>query len=349
MIDHRNLRSWIRPALARALYLVGALHLLLWIRLRNRAVVLMYHRVIDGQDRHKAYSHPGIIVETSTFERHLRFLRRHMHVASLGEFRDRMVNRRPFAPRTCLITFDDGWQDNYTHAFPLLAGHGLPATIFLTSGFVGTGRRFWQESLAHSLFVALQGADDGEATTRGEILAKLGLDASSLRPDESGKARIRENVSRAKHFPEQEREDLVNEASRMAGGQARPAAHIDSFLTWAHVREMAAGGIEFGSHTVNHKLLTTIPPDEVEEEVRASKLGIEKELGEKVVAFSYPNGNCDAESRRIVADNGFDLAFGTEPGLVDPADDRYAIKRINIHQGAASSIPLLMATIAGIL
>ena len=135
---------------------MGALHLLLWIRLRNRAVVLMYHRVIDREDRDKAYSHPGIIVETSTFERHLRFLRTHFHVASLREFRDRMISGRPFAKRTCLITFDDGWQDNYTHAFPLLAKHELPATIFLTSGFVGTGRRFWQESLAHSLFVALE-------------------------------------------------------------------------------------------------------------------------------------------------------------------------------------------------
>jgi peptidoglycan/xylan/chitin deacetylase (PgdA/CDA1 family) len=349
MFDHPKLRSRIRSALARVLYLVGALHLLLWLRLRNRAVVLMYHRVIDREDRHKAYSHPGIIVETPTFEEHLRFLRKHFHVASLGEFRGQMMSGRPFARRTCLITFDDGWQDNYTHAFPLLAKHELPATVFLTSGFVGGGRSFWQESLAHSLFVALGAEDDATVRARGKILAKLGLDASSLLPDESGKAGIKENVSRAKNFPEQEREVLVEEARRLADGQSSPAEHIDSFLTWANVREMAAGGLDFGSHTVNHQLLTTIPSERVQEEVRGSRRAIEKELGKEIIAFSYPNGNCDAESRRIVVDNGFDLAFGTEPGLVASGDDRFTIKRINIHQGAAASVPLLMATIVGIL
>ena len=107
--------------------------------------------------------------------------------------------------------------------------------------------------------------------------------------------------------------------TRQAGwrvGNPAPAEHIDSFLTWDQVREMAAGGIDFGSHTVNHQLLTTIPSDKVQEEVRGSRRGIEKELGKEIVAFSYPNGDCDAESRRIVVDNGFDLAFGTEPGLV---------------------------------
>jgi peptidoglycan/xylan/chitin deacetylase (PgdA/CDA1 family) len=349
MIDHPKLRSRIRSALARALYLVGALHLLLWLRLRNRAVVLMYHRVIDREDRHKAYSHPGIIVETPTFEEHLRFLRKHLRVTSLREFRDQMTSGRPFAKRTCLITFDDGWQDNYTHAFPLLAKYELPATVFLTSGFIGGGRSFWQESLAHSLFVALEAVDEPTVRARGEMLAKLGLDASSLLPDESGKAGIKENVSRAKDFPEQEREVLVEEARRLADGQSSPTEHIDSFLTWAHVREMAAGGLDFGSHTVNHQLLTTIPSDRAQEEVRGSRRAIEKELGKEIIAFSYPNGNCDAESRRIVVDNGFDLAFGTEPGLVASGDDRFTIKRINIHQGAAASIPLLMATIVGIL
>ncbi len=83
--------------------------------------------------------------------------------------------------------------------------------------------------------------------------------------------------------------------------------------------------------------------------MRGSRRAIEKELGKEIIAFSYPNGDCDAESRRIVVDNGFDLAFGTEPGLVASGDDRFTIKRINIHQGAASSVPLLMATIVGIL
>lgn len=349
MFGPPKLRSWIRATLARALYVVGALHLLSSIRLRNRAVVLMYHRVVDPEDLEKVYSHPGIIVETPTFEKHLRFLRAHFHLVSLQEFRDHMVNGRPFAKRTCLVTFDDGWEDNYTRAFPLLVKYNVPAAIFLTSGFVGTGRRFWQESLAYSLFRSIEQADDGHARARTEMLAKLGLDESALSPDATGKARIKENVWRAKNFPEQERKQVLDDASGMAGVQSGPPEHCDSFLAWAQVKAMAAAGIDFGSHTVNHQLLATIPSDEVREELEASKRAIEKELTEEIVSFAYPSGSHNAECRRLVADSGFQLAFSTEAGLVGAADDRFTIKRINIHQGAASSIPLLMARIVGIL
>jgi peptidoglycan/xylan/chitin deacetylase (PgdA/CDA1 family) len=349
MFGHLNLRSRVRATLARVLYVVGALHLLSSIRLRNRAVVLMYHRVVDPEDLEKVYSHPGIIVETPTFEKHLRFLRAHFHVVSLREFRDHMINGRPFAKRTCLVTFDDGWEDNYTRAFPLLAKHNVPATIFLTSGYVGTGRRFWQESLAHSLFSALDQADDGNARVRREILAKLGLDESSISPDATGKATIKENVWRAKNFPEQERKQVLDDASRLVRVQSSPTDLHDSFLTWAQVKAMAAAGIDFGSHTVNHQLLATIPSDEAQQEIEASKRAIETELAKGIYSFAYPSGSHNAECRRIVADSGFQLAFSTEDGLVGSADDRFTIKRINIHQGAASSIPLLMARIVGIL
>jgi peptidoglycan/xylan/chitin deacetylase (PgdA/CDA1 family) len=95
--------------------------------------------------------------------------------------------------------------------------------------------------------------------------------------------------------------------------------------------------------------MATIPLDVAQEELEVSKRAIEKALAEEIVSFAYPSGNHNAECRRLVADSGFQLAFSTEAGLVGSTDDRFTIKRINIHQGGASSVPLLMATIVGIL
>lgn len=151
MLQNHKLRQLIRVSIASILYWVGALHFLLWLRLRNRAIVLMYHRVVSKKNLDKIFSHPGIVVETETFEKHLRFLCRYFRVVSLDEFKERMITGQPFQDRICLITFDDGWQDNFNEAFPVLERYGLPAVIFLPVGFIGTRKRFWQESLTHSL------------------------------------------------------------------------------------------------------------------------------------------------------------------------------------------------------
>jgi peptidoglycan/xylan/chitin deacetylase (PgdA/CDA1 family) len=85
------------------------------------------------------------------------------------------------------------------------------------------------------------------------------------------------------------------------------------------------------------------------EEVAGSKRDIESALGREIAAFTYPNGDYDAEVRRVVTESGYALAFTTMPGVVDVKDDPYSIKRVNVHEGGCPSIPLFMARIAGIL
>ena len=171
----------------------------------------------------------------------------------------------------------------------------------------------------------------------------------ALLPDEAGKTRIQEKVGQAKALSENELKGLLNEVSETMDGQLSSKEHIDTFLTWEQVKRMAAGQIRFGSHTINHKILTKIPLDQVQEEVESSRLAIENELGHEIFAFSYPNGNYNVEVKEMVVSNGYQLGFSTEAGLVSSEDDRFTIKRVNIHQGAAFNIPLFLAKIVGIL
>src|SRR5215510_12205168 len=118
---------------------------------RNAVIILTYHRVIEQWDNVLEYSQPGMVVTVSTFERQLAILRQHFEVVTLDAV---LANGHPSPgasrPR-CVVTFDDGWRDNYDLAFPILRRHDIPATIFLTTDFIGTDRAFWHTELTYLL------------------------------------------------------------------------------------------------------------------------------------------------------------------------------------------------------
>src|SRR5512144_307957 len=99
----------------------------------SAAAILMYHRVLPRARAEALAVEPGMFVEPATFARHLDWLLGAFRVMPLAEIVARFASRRALPPRACAITFDDGWQDNFEHAFPLLAQRGLPATIFLVT------------------------------------------------------------------------------------------------------------------------------------------------------------------------------------------------------------------------
>lgn len=103
--------------------------------LKDHALVLMYHRVLDDVPQEVE---PGMYVTSGTFECHLRYLAAHHDVVGLDALHEWLLGRRQFDRVPCVITFDDGWGDNYTHAFPLLQKYDLSATVFLVTDLIGT-------------------------------------------------------------------------------------------------------------------------------------------------------------------------------------------------------------------
>ena len=118
------------------------------------------------------------------------------------------------------------------------------------------------------------------------------------------------------------------------------------FLTWDQVREMQRSGINFGSHGVNHLILDKDEVD-VDGELQRSKLDIEALIQNKVVAFSYPNGNYNNLIAKRVAACGYHLGFGTRFGYNDLTTDRFALKRVNIFHDATDTLPLFSGRLLG--
>jgi L-malate glycosyltransferase len=278
----------------------------------------MFHRVLPpGEECHD----PELATSTDAFAGFLDWLSENYRVLPIDELVK--CHGKPANPRRplCAITFDDGWVDNYLHAFPLLEERQLPATIFLPLRFIGTKRRFWQEQL----WLTMKNLDP-------ELQRRLILNAASGLPWFPVAAESCQSPAALRRFlltrPSQEAEEFVDRLVEAAG---LPAAHGGrAFLDWDEVRKMQGMGISFGSHTVNHRLLTQMEPASAATEIRQSREELTAHLKEAVPGFAYPWGAACGFTRNEVRQAGYDFALTTRPGLVKEDMDAWMLPRIAI-------------------
>jgi len=333
----------IKNALAFLLYYTGILFLLKRFRLKNKAVVLMYHRILPNLDRAKSFSQSTIMVDPIRFERQIAFLTKHFSLVDVGTFARHFCESIPFASATCLITFDDAWQDNYQYAFPILQKYRAPALIFVPINYIETGKLFWQESMGHGFYQLLQTTNPNSAA----FLHQQGLKHCFNLSEQEKIHCIIEKVRACKPLPYEEIDNIIRQQKTILG-ESIDYGQVDTYLDWAHMQQMQNGGIAFGSHACSHRVLTRLSTQEVTRELSESKQKISSALGVAPIAIAYPNGDNNDEVRKVAASTGYQIGFGTEYGLVSHNDNRFNVKRINMNDRTVSSNPLLLMAILGL-
>lgn len=339
------LKLHIKSLIATMLYLSGLLHLIAFFRLRNRAVVLMYHRILNEEDMAATPTTSGIIVSKKTFQKHVKFLTRYFNIIDYEAFSNSIKNHTPFRNKTCLITFDDGWYDNFTTALPILKSHNCPALIFLPTNYIGTGEQFWQEKLTSLLKTAVDNIpatnnllDSIKYTSKihGTAIDKkdtISLFVSSLK--EQSENNIRKIIS-----------DIASQLKKLS--ISLPENTNDKFINWKQAKQMNKSGFTIGSHAVSHRLLDRLSEDELEFELVKSKELLEEKLSTTISTIAYPNGNHSETTKSATRNAGYKTGFSTNPGYVTNNSDFYSINRINMHEMATYSNPLLLSRILGI-
>ena len=305
----------------------------LWRHRSNMLLVLMYHRILSRDDPRREIEQPGMVVCADTFRLHLAVLKRHFQIVKLKDWTDAVTTGAPIPPRACAITFDDGWRDNFENAYPALREAGVPATIFLVSDVVGTNKTFWPERLGMALLRGLRDyGDDLFSVSAFAWLSELGdvktsLEATVIRDS------IDRIISAAKRYPDALLEDRLDDMERQLPTQR---LHSPSLLSWDQAREMVKSGlVDIGSHTRRHVLLTeAITDDMLEDEIVGSRKKIEREIGNPVDLFCYPNGDASAKALSIVR-KAYTAACTTVRGWHAVEDDPHRIKRIGVHEDIA--------------
>ena len=329
-------KALLKKIIASALYYSGGLALYRALFVRNKAMVLMYHRILPSGERRMPPVQPGMYVTVETFRRQIQFLKTHFTVVSLGELVRRVAEGRN-VHRCCVVTFDDGWLDNVEHGYPVLEQYSVPATIFLAAAYVGTKRWFWPEELSWCLAKLHNGAvkiGDLPLVLRKE-LGRVGLGTPS-----SLEESIEWAVRTLKKKPPEQRMEFIRQLKEECGLRK----HCNRLLmNWHEVRELGKSGlIEFGSHTMNHVLLDQLQVTDAQGEIDISREVIERKSSRKCMFFAYPNGNYNERTLSLVGTEGFTAALTTKRGYVAPDSPLLQLPRIAVHEDVSSSRPLFL-------
>jgi peptidoglycan/xylan/chitin deacetylase (PgdA/CDA1 family) len=291
--------------------------------------ILAYHRVCDVEDEDSfPFDIELVSANIADFRWQMEYVRQNFDPITFETLVKIMDGEMPAPPRPIIITFDDGFDDNFQNAFPILSSLDIPATIFLSTGYIGGEATFWYDRLAHLILRAPAGDVTIEGLT-GPI--KLVSDVSSRR-----KA-LRSVLTELKLMPNELRLKVLKSLDIKLGSAQSDLASIDSRpLHWNQVREMAHFGIEFGSHTVTHPILANLTDDELRFELVRSRRDIEAQIGKTVHAISYPVGGRTAFNDRVrLAANraGYRLGVSYIPGtnLLSDLDD-YGLRRQHVER-----------------
>jgi peptidoglycan/xylan/chitin deacetylase (PgdA/CDA1 family) len=318
--------------------------------LRNKAVVLMYHRVLSEEEASRYPSQVGMMVKNETFRKQMKYIKKHFRPIPLGDFVDHLHRGIPFHSKTCLVTFDDGWRDNFINAYPILKENKIPAVIFLPTDFVGSNRHFWQGEIT-DILLSIRGFASKD--TEFGIKVMKTLDHKFVRDiiscnDGDLPENLNSMLAGLKKNAITEIEKLIQALRDILPCERTLVEKESDFLAWDEVRLLAREGIAFGSHGKSHVLLPAISGREVLKEISESKQEIEKQIGQPIDSFSYPNGNYNEVVTEAVKTAGYQVTFGTEMGHFSVNDDSFRVKRINIHEDMTGTIPMLLCRVTGV-
>ena len=281
-------------------------------RRKRNCQILTYHRINDESDSF----FPGIPVKI--FEQQMRVLADHFTVCTLDDLIER-IKYDDLPESAVAVTFDDGYRDNYTNAFPILRRYSLPATVFLATDAIGTGRQLWHDEV-FSTFRTTKVNSLRDFPTPGIV--------RPLRNMSEKLAAQKQVIEFLWSLREEERVVATSKLVERLDVCTEKAQNL--MLSWDEVIFMHKHGISFGSHTVTHPILSKVSDDRLKAEIVESKCVIEEKLHAKVEAFAYPVGRSqdfDNRTKQLLKDVGYRCAVTTVFGVNRSGSDLFELRR----------------------
>lgn len=288
------------------------------ITLQKNIAVLMYHRVIDSR-----YNFWKLNVSPETFEKHIKYISENYKVLRLEEEWDSIVEA---GQKYVVITFDDGYVDNYQFALPILEKYHVPATIFVSTGLMDTDEMYWWDELEKIFMI-----DNyiGEFTFDG-VLYKI-IDSNDR---EKACIAIRNNI---KNMNLMEQRNSMGKLRSVLGLEQSYTSELRCVNTSEFIKMAASPYITIGGHTKSHLSMGSMHSKEIlRSEIEESQAMLEKKIGKKIEVFAYPFGgkeDCCDIADQIIAGCGVKKTVLVKNGNVSISDEMYNIPRHMVFEG----------------
>ncbi|MBU4009416.1 MAG: polysaccharide deacetylase family protein [Proteobacteria bacterium] len=282
------------------------------IKRRQRVFqVLTFHRVGNGTNRFFD------VIPTDVFERIVQYLSKSYKIFTASEAWARTVTGN--LPRNAIvITFDDGYRDNYTNAMPVLKKYKVSATLFLSTGPPDDSKLLWHDLMFNAF---------SETKVSEWRFMKKRYWLSNI---QSAKLAVTTFAKYIKKLDETERDSAIYQLYRDLAIDPKENKNETTMLTWDEVKVMADNGIEIGSHTVNHPILSRLTYGQQFMEISGAIKRIEEKTGIRPKVFAYPNGRLEDfnnDTLSILKRCGIRSAFTTEVGNNSVDSDPFMLKR----------------------
>lgn len=282
---------------------------------RTKTPILMYHRFSHSDQE---------ILKTSqrTFTSHLEYLTKNYKIISLADFAGSLKNGEPIPANAAVITIDDGYDDAYQFAYPVLKKFNIPATLFVVTDFVDGKCWIWTDKMRCVLLETEHTAIEFEINGK-KIIAKLGDKSSRI--GAAGKIN-----TELKKMPDAEKDLQINALAEKMNVEIPelPTAEFAP-INWAQAREMDESVLQIESHTVTHPILPETDSAQLKFELEFSKQKLENVLQKKAKIFCYPNGNNSEREQKAVEAAGYDCAVSTELRLCGKDENLFALPRLD--------------------
>ncbi|MGC9337896.1 MAG: polysaccharide deacetylase family protein [Candidatus Cloacimonadia bacterium] len=310
----------IKPLIVSSLFYSGTLDILRYVTRKNRVNIIMYHRF---SNKPKPF-----MIEQKDFDNQIRFYIKRYNFITLQQYTDYINGKRNDLPNNPLIiTMDDGYEHNFLYGYPVLKKYNIPATIFLATDFIEHKIWLWSDKMQYILAKSKRTEFEfplGDKMKRFDVhdfenwyQTQLTMFAYCATIEDDKKDEYLDELAKL----------LSVEVPHEAAGRFRP-------MNWDQILEMSKNGIDYGSHTCSHPILTRISDDRLDHEIRESKKVLENKLQTSINQFCYPNGQEHDFNESIIQKlrkAGYLSSVTTIQGYNHIHADPFCIKRKQIH------------------
>ena len=306
----------------------------------GKTIFLGYHGVKESHEKLENWT----MVTQEQFRQQMRFLKTNFDCISIDE----AVSLNSKKKNTIVVTFDDGYENNFKIAYPILKEFNIPATIYITTKNVIERKLFWPDVIWYYIkksnieIIKLKHLNrnlgiyyfNGNKEELLNNLSRLQNDIKKIVPDEreAGLQNIIEEINKNNY--------KTIEPPNVEGEAISP-------MTSIQLKKLSTAPlITIGAHTHCHNLLDQIDIKKAENTIKKSKEILEDICKKEIKHFAFPNGNYNDDIIRLVKKTGFKTALTFDPGYFEAGGDTFKIKRFGI--GAELNILSFKVLLSGV-
>lgn len=298
-------------------------------RQHEHVTILAYHRIFPRPDNNYPFVKGVINVDQEAFHDHIKIIKKYFTIINFEQLRALQTEEKKLPPNLLIITFDDGYEDNYSVMTPVIKDHDATAVVYISTEYIAQQKLYWVDELSYRINKMPEG---DLSFLNGEV--RYAVNDSNRNQVRIDIGNVCKGLNRKQHrqLLEDLRAQVSVEPSASEFNLAKP-------MTWDQMKLMADDGVEIGSHAKFHGYLNSMTDEELRDEIFDSKKILEQKTGKEIISIAYPGGRFDERTLSMCKEAGYLYGCNFSHGIgVFNESIRYKMPRLIVDNNISNSM-----------